>query len=186
MLRLLAPHLRVESVLDLGIPQIQALNLKALVLDVDCTLKRYCMPLCSPEVIAWVQELLAADLRVCLVSNGRSRRIGQFAENLGVPFVARALKPLPLGVLSAMRKLGVSRHETAMVGDQLFADVMAGRLAGVYTVLVRPMGPEEEPWFTRLKRRPEALLLRWMSSPAAPVRQSSDPVACVQDPSQLR
>jgi predicted HAD superfamily phosphohydrolase YqeG len=47
-----------------------------------------------------------------------------------------------------------------MVGDQLFADVMAGRLAGVHSILVTPIHPEEEPWFTRLKRLPERLMLR--------------------------
>ena len=28
-----------------------------------------------------------------------------------------------------------------MVGDQLFADIMAGRLAGIRTILVKPMHP---------------------------------------------
>ena len=46
-----------------------------------------------------------------------------------------------------------------MVGDQLFADVMAGRLAGVRSILVEPIHPEEEPWLTRLKRRPEQFVL---------------------------
>ncbi|NLY00565.1 MAG: YqeG family HAD IIIA-type phosphatase [Rhodopirellula sp.] len=164
MIRYLAPHLRIESVLDLGIEQIRALGLQALVLDVDCTLKRYCTSICTPEITAWVKELLDADLRVCLVSNGREPRISRFAEGLGVPYVARAFKPLPLGIQTAMRRLGVQQRETAMVGDQLFADIMAGRLAGVYTILVRPIQPEEEPWFTRLKRRPEAVLLRWMKT----------------------
>ena len=47
-----------------------------------------------------------------------------------------------------------------MVGDQIFADVMAGRLAGIRSILVDPIHPEEEPWFTRLKRLPERFVLR--------------------------
>jgi predicted HAD superfamily phosphohydrolase YqeG len=47
-----------------------------------------------------------------------------------------------------------------VVGDQLFADVMAARLAGLASILVRPIHPEEEPWFTRLKRPLERVLLR--------------------------
>ena len=46
----------------------------------------------------------------------------------------------------------MAADRTAMVGDQVFADVMAGRLAGVFTILVRPIHPEDEPWFTRWKR----------------------------------
>jgi predicted HAD superfamily phosphohydrolase YqeG len=32
-------------------------------------------------------------------------------------------------------------------------------LAGIRTILVTPIHPEDEPWFTRLKRRPERFLL---------------------------
>ena len=46
-----------------------------------------------------------------------------------------------------------------MVGDQLFADILAGRLAGLTTFLVEPIHPEEEPWFTRLKRGPGTLVV---------------------------
>ena len=46
-----------------------------------------------------------------------------------------------------------------MVGDQLFADILAGNLARVRTILVRAIHPEEEPWFTRLKRGPERWIL---------------------------
>ena len=49
--------------------------------------------------------------------------------------------------------------ETAIVGDQIFADVMAGRLAGIRAILVDPIHPEEEPWFTRLKCLPERAVL---------------------------
>ena len=69
------------------------------------------------------------------------------------------MKPLPWGVWSALRKLHSPPAETAIVGDQLFADVMAGRLAGVRSILVEPIHPEEEPWFTRLKRLPERFVL---------------------------
>jgi len=37
--------------------------------------------------------------------------------------------------------------------------VMAGRVAGVRTIWVDPIHPEEEPGFTRLKRWPERVML---------------------------
>ena len=55
-----------------------------------------------------------------------------------------------------------------MVGDQVFADILAGRLAGLKTILVDPIHPEEEPWFTRLKRPPERWVLRRTAVPVLP------------------
>ena len=161
MFRLLMPHLRVESVLELGVRRLRDLGLDALLLDVDCTLKSYCAEAVGAEVAAWLNQLRAAGVGLCLLSNGRAARIRRFALGLDLPFVAKACKPLPFGCRRAIRKMGFDPKRTALVGDQLFADVMAGRLAGLLSILVRPMRPQEEPWYTRMKRPLERLVLRW-------------------------
>jgi len=159
MFRLVTPHYRIRSVLELTSDRLRQWGLRALLLDVDCTLTRYRRGELSPEVAAWVEQLRMADIRMCLVSNGMGQRIRQLAERLDLPCVAKALKPLPWGIRSALQKLDAEPSQTAMVGDQLFADVMAGRLAGVRSILVEPIHPEEEPWYTRLKRMPEQFVL---------------------------
>jgi len=159
MLQFLTPHFRIDRVEELTPKRLREWGLSALLLDVDCTLKRYGRQEVSPEVAAWIEQLRAKGIVMCLVSNGMGGRIRRFAERLDLPCVSLAMKPLPRGIRSAMRRLALRPSQTAMVGDQLFADVMAGRLAGVRTILVRPNHPEEEPWFTRLKRRPERWLL---------------------------
>ena len=160
--RFLTPHYRVESVLDLTVPWLRAAGIDAVLLDVDCTLKSYRDEEVAPEVKAWLAELQASGIRISLVSNGRGGRIGRLAATLGLPFVPKALKPLPFGCRRAVRQESLDARRTAMVGDQIFADVPAGRLAGLISILVRPIRPEEEPWFTQLKRPLEKLMLRWL------------------------
>lgn len=152
------PNLYLSSVLDLQLAELKTLGIRALLLDVDCTLKDHGSKILNPGVKAWLDSMRAEGIQLCLLSNGKSRRIGAFAGELGLPFIARAFKPLPFGCRAAIRKLGVRPEQTAMVGDQIFADVMAGRLAGLYTVLVQPTHPAE-PWFTRLKRPLERRVL---------------------------
>lgn len=132
-------------------------------LDVDSTLKDHPATEFPPAVHRWVSDLKAADIRVCLVSNGGAERIGGLAAMLDVEFVAKAMKPLPRGCRIALRKLGLEPAEVLMVGDQVFADVMAGRLAGLRSILVRPTSPHE-PWFTRIKRPFERVVLRTLTS----------------------
>jgi hypothetical protein len=38
-----------------------------------------------------------------------------------------------------MAQMGVTKEQTAIVGDQVFTDVLGGNLAGVTTILVRPI-----------------------------------------------
>jgi hypothetical protein len=162
MWRLVTPDLRLDSVLDLDVPRLCSLNVDTLLLDVDCTLKNYRAEDLAPGVAAWLDGLRAAGIGLCLISNGRARRIRRLAEALGLPAVCQACKPLPFGCRAALRRIGSDRRRTAIVGDQLFADIMAGRLAGLTCILVRPIHPEQERWFTRIKRPLERILLARM------------------------
>jgi predicted HAD superfamily phosphohydrolase YqeG len=76
---------------------------------------------------------------------------------LGVPVVGWALKPVPLGLWRAMAIMGTRRVTTALVGDQLFTDILGGNLLGIYTILVEPLSTDEFPT-TRLVRRIERLI----------------------------
>jgi uncharacterized protein len=159
MFRIFTPHYRVHCVWELTPERLRLWGLQALLLDVDCTLTRYRRGEPLPEVALWIEQVREAGFHLCLVSNGVGGRIEQFAGRLDLPCVSRALKPFPWGVRAALKKLDTPPSQTAIVGDQVFADVMAGRLAGVRTILVDPIHPEEEPWFTRMKRWPERVVL---------------------------
>src|SRR5262245_2557585 len=163
MLQLLAPNLRLDSVLDLTLDRVQRLGLRGLLLDIDCTLKDYHAKCIPDEVIAWLETLRAGNIRLCLLSNGKHRRIEALARSLDLLFVAKAFKPLPFGCYRGLRKLGLPARRIAVVGDQLFADVLAGKFAGLFTILVRPTSAEE-PWFTRIKRPVERRFLHWLSA----------------------
>jgi len=160
MLDFLAPNYRIARVQDLTLDRLHTLNVESLLLDADCTLKRYRSEECAPGVLPWLEELRSAGIGLCLVSNGYGPRIERFAASLNLPFVAQAMKPLPIGCRRAIAKNGFIPSRTAMVGDQLFADILAGRLAGLMTIMVDAIHPEEERWFTRIKRGPEKFLLR--------------------------
>lgn len=159
MLSLITPHIRVEHVLEIGPRLVRSLDLDGLLLDVDNTLKDHDAAEFHDEIVAWSRSLRQAGTRLCLLSNGRPRRIARLAFHLGVPYVARAFKPLPFGCRAGLRALDVAPGRAAVVGDQLFADVLAGRLGGLRTILVTPTS-SVEPWFTRLKRPLESRVLR--------------------------
>ena len=74
-LKLFTPDLRAESVLELTPQRLRELGLEALLLDVDCTLKRYPSTQLEPDVAVWLTGLQDSGLAVCLVSNGRQGRI---------------------------------------------------------------------------------------------------------------
>lgn len=159
MLRRLVPDLVIEKVEALTPPMVLSLGVAGLLLDVDCTLKPYRARAVSANVVQWAEELRRHGVALMLVSNGRKHRVLPIAEQLALPWIAPALKPFPFALWRAARKLGLQRSEVAMVGDQIFADVLAARWAGMKSILVRPISPGQEPWWSRWKRPLERCLL---------------------------
>jgi predicted HAD superfamily phosphohydrolase YqeG len=53
-------------------------------------------------------------------------------------------------------------NNTLFVGDQIFTDIWGANLAGMHTILVKPIDPHEEIQIV-LKRFPEKLILHFYS-----------------------
>lgn len=154
-----SPHLHLKSCLQLDLDRLQSLEIDSLLLDADCTLKEYQSEEPLEGVDEWLNTLRKAGIGLCLISNGLGPRIERFAKRLDLPFFAPAKKPLPFGCRRAIRTMKFNRRRTAIVGDQIFADIMAGRLAGIFAILVDPIHPEQEQWFTQIKRPFEHLII---------------------------
>ncbi len=110
-------------------------------------------------MLAWLDAQREAGLRLFLLSNNTPERVAPFAQKIGLEFIARAKKPLPFPLWKALGEMGVSPHQAAIIGDQIFTDVLCGRFSRCLSVLVEPM--EEEDWgFLATKRRWEKVVLR--------------------------
>lgn len=133
-------------------------GVRGVMLDLDNTLLPRFTREMPPRSSEWVAALLDAGLKVCLLSNNWHGAVSELADTLGVPFVARALKPFPMGFNRALKIMGVGRKEAAIVGDQIFTDVLGGNLAGLHTFMVEPLSQEDLP-HTLLLRRMEARIM---------------------------
>lgn len=129
-----------ETIFDLSGPDLAARGISLLLADLDNTLVPYGVPLPTDAVRAWNEELRAAGVTLFVLSNNRhADRPRIFSQALGVPFLGHAGKPKPAGFRQAMERMGALPEQTAIVGDQIFTDVLGGNRAGVTTILVKPI-----------------------------------------------
>lgn len=153
------PDLYLKSVYSLDPKALRSRGIRALLVDLDNTLVmwRYGQP--GPQEVAWVQSLRSAGIEPCIVSNSRPHRVFACAKALQIPAVADAAKPFGRAFRKAMALLGTSPSETAVIGDQLFTDILGGNRLGLYTILVIPVSERELMW-TRLVRRLERKVIK--------------------------
>ncbi|HZT43019.1 MAG TPA: YqeG family HAD IIIA-type phosphatase [Chthonomonadaceae bacterium] len=155
------PHRSAECVLDVTAEELKANGIRGVILDLDNTLVLWQKEEMTEEVVAWLESLKAAGLKLCILSNSiLSKRSERIAARLDCPNVRMARKPARSGFQRAMDAMGTTPEQTAIIGDQVFTDVWGGNRAGIYTILVQPIHPREF-LYTRFVSRPlERLLLR--------------------------
>ena len=111
-----------------------------LMLDLDNTLAPYSEHQPSELIKKWVTDLKAAGITLFFVSNSKKpARVDAFARALETGFIKEARKPSPAKLLQIIAELGFNSSNSALVGDQIFTDVLGANLAGVMSVIVRPI-----------------------------------------------
>ena len=117
-----------------------ARGIRLLLADLDNTLAPYGQALPDQRLMDWRAQLADCGVALLVLSNNRQeQRPKIFAQGLGAPYIGHAGKPRPAAFRQAMARMGVEPGQTAIVGDQVFTDVLGGNLAGVTTILVRPI-----------------------------------------------
>lgn len=158
MIQILQPQLFVQSIYDIDLNRLVQRGVKGLILDLDNTLVGWNQPTASDELIEWLGKVRAYRLKTCIVSNNMSERVERFGQHIGVMAIAKAAKPRRRAFRQAMRKMGTHQRQTAVVGDQVFTDILGGNRLNLFTILVRPLN-EREFWTTQLVRRIERAVL---------------------------
>lgn len=148
----------MPDVLAIDLDALRSAGVKALLVDIDNTLLPRDTSVFAPEILAWTRSLSSAGLGAHLISNNWHGYIFAKAEQVGLPLVAKAMKPFPFGFCAAARALGLRTRDCAVIGDQLLTDVLGGNLVGATTVLVKPLSTTDLP-HTLVLRRLERVIM---------------------------
>lgn len=138
------PDLYIENYGQLDIQKLKERGIRFLLCDVDNTLVAFDDPDSNHAVHRFIESLNAQGITVVLMSNNFAFRTEHFGKDLGVNRIySFSCKPFPFTYWRAMKDFGMTRQETAILGDQLFTDILGGWCAGIYTILTHPIVDRE-------------------------------------------
>lgn len=138
---------------------LKSIGVRAVLSDIDNTLAPYEQDEPDERIRAWVRSLSESGIKIALVSNNHAPRVELFNRDLGLLAYPDSGKPKKKTLLRAMRELGVSIEETAMLGDQLLTDAWAGKHVGLPALIVPPIKDKTNLFF-RFKRWCERPFIR--------------------------
>lgn len=143
MLSKLYPNAYISSLMDVDPRFLAEKGIRGLILDLDNTLVAWKTGVFEPGMINHLKSYKKLGVKLCVVSNAFNNRVTKLLAPLGIPWVARAGKPSRRPFIKALRILGTTEAETAVIGDQLFTDILGGNRMGLFTILVMPISKRE-------------------------------------------
>ena len=156
---LLKPNIKLRGITNITVELLNKFNIKALLLDVDNTMSTHHGTILTDGLMDWIDNMHQNGIKLMVLSNSKRFRIEPFANRIGLPFISLGCKPLPTGYLRGIKALQEKRKNVAIVGDQIFTDVLGGNVVGVKTILLTPI-KLEDGWTFKVRRKLEKKLYK--------------------------
>lgn len=153
------PDLYLNSVIDINATLLKKNKLEALILDVDNTLIDYYKNLIDGAE-DWCENLKSEGIKCIILSNSNKKeKVETVAKKLGIKYIMFAKKPLKSGFKRALEKLEMKPEQVAVVGDQIFTDVIGAKRMKMFSILVKQVG-EKDIFITKVKRPIENAIIK--------------------------
>lgn len=147
----LYPNVYLNNVREISYELLKENNIKGLILDVDNTLIDYYKNM-QDGTIEWCKRLKEKNIKFCIASNSNKKeKVKNVAEQLDIPYIYFAKKPLKSGLKRAKNIMKLESKEIAVVGDQIFTDIVGANRCEMFSILVEPI-KEKDIFITLIKR----------------------------------
>ena len=155
---ILFPDMYYKNVQSIDLNDLKKYNVKGIAIDVDNTLIDY-KQVVSDEVIDWVKKIKNAGYKICILSNSNNKiKVKKVADVLELDYIMVAKKPFKTGFKKVLKHLDLPNENIAVIGDQVFTDVLGANRMDMISIYVEPIN-KKEYWYTKWKRPIEAFIL---------------------------
>ena len=145
------PDMYQKSIYHIDYDKLKEDGIKCLLFDLDNT----CVPFKDTEpnkkLIDLFETLKDMDFKVIIFSNATKKRLTPFKNGLRVDCSASSRKPNSKKLLKVIKMFNYTLPEVAIIGDQLYTDILGGNRVGIKTILVNPMS-KDDMLFTKMFR----------------------------------
>lgn len=156
---ILYPDFYCKNIKDVDIKMLKENNIKGIILDVDNTLIDLDHNLLEGAE-EWCDNLKKQNIKFCILSNSNKKeKVKKVSQILDIPYIYFGTKPLKRGFKKASETLKLPYKELAIIGDQIFTDIIGGNRCKMYTILVEPISTREI-FITYIKRGLENKIIK--------------------------
>jgi len=146
------PDIYLESIAYLDTGKLFKSGIRILLVDLDNTLSEHGSVNPDTFALEQIKRVELSGIKCIIFSNAMGNRAKEFSDNMGIDCITKPIKPTKRGIKKFFAKYPeFGRDEVAIIGDQLFTDVLTGKRSKIYTILVNPLF-DKETGQVKLKR----------------------------------
>ena len=132
----LIPDVILNSLTELTPELLSAQGVSFLMMDFDNTIVPYTTDVPTEPMRAWLEQMKSSNIRLCVVSNSKRPRVVTFCKAYGLDCITHARKPFQKRISECQPRFQLRPSQAALVGDQIYTDVLGANCAGLTSILV--------------------------------------------------
>ena len=129
------PNMYYKNIYEINYKLLKEKGIKCILFDLDNTLVEPHTKHSNEKLQKLFIEL-KKDFKVIIFSNSFITRLLPFKKELEVDINHTSLKPLKHSFNKVLKKYKFNKDEVAIIGDQIFTDIIGGNNVGINTILV--------------------------------------------------
>lgn len=154
------PDYIYDSIYDIDIMHLNEIGIKALFFDLDSTLMKSKSAKFSYRTLQFLKDL-SVNFKLAIVTNNtKINYIEKAKAQVDIPIYHNARKPSIDAIMRACIDFELQPYEAAFIGDRPLSDILAGKNAGMTTILVDSISKDEESPIVRFVRFLERLTIQ--------------------------
>ena len=108
----------------------------------------------------WCNNLKGQGIKFYILSNtNKKQKVEKVSKELDVPYIMFAKKPFKSGFMKVQKELDLDSKQIAVVGDQIFTDVIGANRVNMFPILTKPID-KRDILVTKIKRPLENLVIK--------------------------
>ena len=149
---ILMPDQYYRSISEIDFDRLHKTGIRVLLTDMDNTLNPHGAHECGDFAKSQIARIQASGIECMIFSNAKTPRLAELSAQTGLRYVPGPMKPTQKGIRTALRMFpDLARQNFALVGDQIYTDIITGKAGGILTILVDPLDADE-PTYIKFKR----------------------------------
>ena len=153
----LFPKMYKQDVYHIPYEKLKQQDVKCIIFDFDNTLVPSFQKKWDKNLEKLMEKLNKENFIVIILSNNTKKRFKEFKEQFNIRIITLATKRLSRKFKTICKEYDLRPNQIAMVGDQMFTDILGANRVGIYTILVDPL-ENKDLKITSVNRKLEKVL----------------------------